>query len=179
TWNDHLTAELESAREESRSHKAENTKLKGLLTQAKDERDKYKGTINDMLQHESKDALAREYSMLASQYGINYPRLATASSSVADRYLPHHRNPPRDVHFASSLDSSLGGENSKAAYPHSKLVSTANHERAVERDLAMLDDEIGDLRRRLEVAAVSQTKNVVSEVIEHAAVARDRFEMLL
>lgn len=35
---------------------------------------------------------------------------------------------------------------------------------------------IGDLRRRLEVAAVSKTKNIVSEVMENAAMARDLSE---
>ena len=178
--------------------KTEKTRQAGLLTQAKDERDKYKATINDMLQHESKDALAREYSLLATQYGASLPRLSAASASMADRYSLSHRSPGRDVRFATSnVEDSGSRGGGTSTYPQSKLVSTSNHERAVERDLEMLDEEIGmwhvdlnfsqygnffftnyiclsgagDLRRRLEVAAVSQTKNMVSEVIAHAAVS--------
>lgn len=125
--------------------------MKGLLTQAKDERDKYKATINDMLQHESKDALAREYSLLASQYGVNYPKLSSAGVSFADQNTSLHGGYKGGVsRVSSSLDAGrsegmrFGNQmTSSVSYPQSKLVSTASHERAVERDLELLDGEIG------------------------------------
>jgi hypothetical protein len=160
-----------------------------------------------MLQHESKDALAREYSMLASQYGVNYPKLSAAGATYADRSSPLRGGFTVGGREGGSrgLSSSLDAGRSEGVrfsshtassdtYPQSKLVSTVSHERAVERDLELLDGEIGklcralngittperliycyegDLRRRLEVAAVSQTKNIVTEVMEHAAIARD------
>mmetsp|Transcript_14131 Transcript_14131/g.21134 ORF Transcript_14131/g.21134 Transcript_14131/m.21134 type:complete len:122 (+) Transcript_14131:108-473(+) len=116
----------------------------------KDERDKYKTAINDMLQNETKVDSSRDYKDLLSEHtGIT----GAWCSKVSSKPLYDETNDPLPYRTQHAASMSSSGD---------------VKEEAVQRDLALLDSEIGDLRRRLEAAAVAQTHSIVSEVMGSA-----------